>query len=83
MSAGYSSTEGIRSSFFGLRLLDEKHTLCKANVVCFQVNVVQLKTKSERLFLGYSFPAWFSDWMKNAKSIFCPPSEEDDDVDGG
>ena len=55
--------------------LNEVHTLCKANFAFFWVN--------ERLFLGYSLPVWFSDWMKDTKSILCPRSEEADDVDGG
>ena len=53
------------------------------SVVLFRSNVVLLKIESDRLFLGYSVPVWFSDWMKNAKSILCPRSEQDDDLDGG
>ena len=63
--------------------LNDAHTLCTANVVLFRSNVVLLKIESDRLFLGYSVPVWFSDWMKNAKSILCPRSEQDDDLDGG
>ena len=63
--------------------LNSVHRLCKANIVFFRVNVVQLKIESTRFFLGYSLTVWLSPWAKNTRSILCPRPEQDDDVDGG